>query len=107
MKIYYIDKEERDLVLKEKLQEKGIENIEVKNSYNFRCTKNDIVILNDYLRNNDENDILKKYNNLIILTSNVDEETVEELVNNYKIKDIIYSKCNDDYIAERIEKLII
>lgn len=107
MKIYFIDIKERYLKLKDKLISAGIENIEVKNSYSFRCTKNDFVILLEYIENASENELLKKYNNLIIITNKSDENTIWKLVNEYKTKDIISSKCDDEYISKRIAKVIL
>lgn len=107
MKIYFIDIKEKYLKLKDKLISAGIENIEVKDSYSFRCTKNDFVILPEYIENNAENDLLKKYSNLIIITNKNDEDTIWKLANEYKTKDIISSKCNDEYISKRIAKAIL
>ncbi len=107
MKIYFIDIKERYLKLKDKLISAGIENIEVKDSYSFRCTKNDFVILPEYIENAFENELLKKYNNLIIITDKSDENTIWKLVNEYKTKDIISRKCDDEYISKRISSVIL
>lgn len=107
MKIYFIDIKEKYVNLKDKLISSGLENIEIKDTYSFRCTKNDFVILTDYNDNASENELLKKYNNLIIITDKNDEKTIWKLANEYKTKDIISSKCNDEYISKRIMSVVL
>ena len=106
MKVYYIDKLEKNLALKDKLIENGLENIEVKDTYNFRATKNDFVVLSEYNEKDSENESLKKYNNLIFITKEKDEDIIWEIANSYKTVDIISYNCNKDYIAQRISKII-
>ena len=106
MKVYYIDKLEKNLTLKDKLIENGLENIEVKDTYNFRATKNDFVVLSEYDEKDSENESLKKYNNLIFITKEKDEDIIWKIANSYKTIDIISYNCNKDYIAQRISKII-
>lgn len=106
MKIYFIDKTGRNYKIKDMLEKKGIQNIDIKDTYNFRCTKNDFVILSEYNDNDSENSYLSKYNNLIIITTNTKEDVVWKLANEFKTIDIISNKCNEEYVVERITKLI-
>ncbi len=107
MKVFYIDKNNKKLRIMDKLVENGLENVELKDSYNFRCTKNDFVILTEYNEKDENNVILNKYNNLIVITNKIDENTIWKLANEYHTKDVISSKCDEDYIAKRISKFIL
>lgn len=106
MKVYYIDKLKKNLIIKDKLIENGIENVEVKSSYNFKATKNDYVILSEYNEKDSENDLLKKINNLIIITREKDKDIIWKAVNSYKTIDIISYDSDKDYIAQRISKIV-
>lgn len=105
MKIYFIDKSGKNLKIKKLLEDIGIENVEHKDSYSFRCTKNDYVILSEY-NHREDNTALKRFNNLIIVLDNNKPEISWELASEYKTIDIIYSKCGEEYIAQRIAKNI-
>ncbi|MBQ9279884.1 MAG: hypothetical protein IJ215_02395 [Clostridia bacterium] len=105
MKIYFIDKTGRNLRIKKLIEDFGIENVEHKDSYSFRCTKNDFIILSEY-NEKEDNTMLKKFSNLIIVTNSKDRNVLWMLATEYKTLDIIYDKCGDEYIANRIVKLI-
>ena len=105
MKIYFIDKTGRNLRIKKLMEESGIENIEHKESYSFRCTKNDFVILSEY-NERDDNTALKRFSNLIVITDSNNSDIAWKLATEYKTVDIIYEKCGEEYIASRIVKLI-
>lgn len=106
MKIYFIDIYGKNLRIKKLIEKKGLENIEHKDSYSFRSTKNDYNILSEYNEKNLDNQQLSKLNNLIVITDKKDEDTILKLANEYKTIDIISSDCGEEYIAERIYKLI-
>lgn len=106
MKVYFIDKTGKNLRIKNEIEDYGIKNIETKDTYKFRCAKNDYVIVSEYVENEPDNDALLKYNNLVFLIDNASKEIIWELVNKYQVVDVISSKCEERYIAERITKLI-
>lgn len=64
MKIYFIDKEKKNLCIKNAVEENGIE-LEYKENIKFRINKTDIVITTDF--DNDYEDY-KKVQKLIIIT---------------------------------------
>ena len=67
-----------------------------------------IIKILDSVNEKDENNvILNKYNNLIVITNKNDENTIWKLANEYHTKDVISSKCDEDYIAKRISKFIL
>ena len=67
-----------------------------------------IIKILDSVNEKDENNvILNKYNNLIVITNKIDENTIWKLANEYHTKDVISSKCDEDYIAKRISKFIL
>lgn len=66
MKIYFIDKDGKNLRLKKKLEELKIENIEHKKDISHRIYKTDYVITLDF---NNEYKEYSKINNLIIVTN--------------------------------------
>lgn len=105
MKIFFIDKKGKKLRLKKLLEETGLGTIEYKNNYSFRCTKNDIVILSEYDEREDYTS-LKKYHNLIVIINKEDIPLVWKLINEYDILDVVYDNTGEEYIAERIAKLI-
>lgn len=106
MKIYFIDKTGRNLRLKSLIEKNGIPEIEVKNTYSFRTTKNDISILSEYREKDNENELLEKINNLIVITRDKSKELIFNLANKLKTIDIIYDGCGEEYIGQRIAKLI-
>ena len=77
-----------------------------KKEYSFRTTKNDYVIVSGFKMQDERNEVLKKYNNLIVITEQKDQETISCLVNDFNAKDIIYSLVNPEYISQRIVKYI-
>lgn len=106
MKVYFIDKAGKKLELKKLIEEEGIGMIEHKDTYSFRATKNDIIILSDYDPKEDYT-VLKKFNNLIIIIPKNDVVLMAKLANEYHVLDIIYAECEDSYIAHRIARLIM
>lgn len=104
MKIYFIDKTGKNLRVMKLIQENGFDNIERKDTYSFRTTKNDYVVLSEYDDKNPENEYLEKYSNLIIITGNKDKNIAWKLASRYKSIDIIYSDMDEEYIAKRILK---
>lgn len=107
MKIYFIDKTGKNNGIVKKLIEKGYENVEIKNTYSFKSTKSDYVILSEYNKYDKDNDLLSKYNNLIIVSKNIEKETIYDYIKKYKVIDIITGKATDEYIAERIAKSFV
>lgn len=107
MKIYFIDKKGRNFGIARRIMEKGFSNLEVKDTYTFRSTKADYVVLSEFDKHDNENEILSKYNNLILITEEIDQKSVCEYIKNYKVIDIISGKLSQDYIAERIIKKLV
>lgn len=106
MKIYFINDNQKRLGILNKLIKCEFVPIIEKNEYNFRATKNDFVIVSDFEIQNPNNESLKKYNNLIVLTESKTEETISVLADEYNTKDVIYSLLDEDYIVQRIIKYI-
>ncbi len=107
MKIYFIDKTGKNGRIAKELQTRGYENVEIKNTYSFKCTKSDYVILSEYNKHDKDNEMLCKYNNLIIISKDIDKDTIYDYIRKYKVIDIITEKATDEYIAERITKSFV
>ncbi|MBQ9314715.1 MAG: hypothetical protein IJ220_06990 [Clostridia bacterium] len=101
MKIYLIDNTRKLKKVGKELQEYF--NIETKENCKFKMTKNDYVILSDEVGNLEG---LEKLKNIIILTIKKDYKYIWRLVNNHKALDIIDNALDENYIAQRIEKLV-
>ncbi|MBQ8299784.1 MAG: hypothetical protein IJX99_08050 [Clostridia bacterium] len=107
MKIYFIDKTGKNGRIAKEIKARGYENVEIKNTYSFKSTKSDYVILSEYNKYDKDNDLLCKYNNLIIVSKDIDQNTIYDYIKNYKVIDIITGKATDEYIAERITKSFV
>lgn len=103
MKIYFIDKFEKNLSIKKKLEELEVENIELKKDVKHRINKTDYVITLDFENEYEE---YKKINNLIIITNKTNKNEIWNMANKLNTKDIILNQ-NDDYIANRIKNIIL
>lgn len=104
MKIFFIDKAGRNGRIAKALQALGYSNVEMKDTYTFRATKSDYVILSEYNEYDTENELLCKYNNLIIVSKKIDKDTIYKYISKYKVIDVITGNATDEYIAERITK---
>lgn len=91
------------LKIKNILEEIGLENIEHKKDVSHRINKTDIVITLDF---KDQFEDYKKINNLIVITDNTNKNYIWNIVNKLNIKDIIFKKENEEYIATRIKNVI-
>lgn len=102
MKIYFIDKYQKNLNIKKRLEELNLE-IEYKPDIKHRIYKTDFVITLDFENEYEE---YKKINNLIIITEKTDKKEIWNMANNLNTKDIILNQNNNEYIAKRIKKVI-
>lgn len=98
MKLFMIDDFGKNLDIVKKLNEKGIENIDIKKDANIKATKNDIIMLID----GDNIKELPKTPKVILITKNKDKRFVWSFANKYNCIDIIDSAMNRDYIVSRI-----
>ena len=104
MKIYFIDKHEKYLNIKNKLEkELNIENIEYKKDTKHRIYKTDFVITMDFENEYEE---YKKINNLIVITNKKSKNEIWNIANKLNTKDIILNDNNYDYIVKRIKRII-
>lgn len=102
MKIFLIDKTRKLKRISKALETSGVENIESKEDLKFRMTKNDYLILSD----EDNLDGLEKLKNIILLVKDKNYKYIWNFINKYKILDIIDLELNEDYIANRIIKIV-
>lgn len=103
MKIYFVDKFEKYLSIKKKLEAFGIENIEHKKDIKHRICKTDYVITFDFENEYEE---YKKINNLIIITNKTNKNEVWNMANYLNTKDIILNQNNEEYVASRIKNVL-
>lgn len=104
MKIYFIDKFEKYLNIKKKLEkELNIENIEHKKDIKHRIYKTDFVITMNFENEYEE---YSKINNLIVITNKKDKNEIWNIANKLNTKDIILNENNDEYIVKRIKRII-
>ena len=103
MKIYFVDKYKKNLNIKKKLEELGIENIEYKENINYRIYKTDVVISFDFENDYEE---YKKVNNLILITDKKEKNDIWNMANMLNTRDIILNQDNNEYIANRIKNVI-
>ena len=89
MKIFVVDKFNEFAKVIRKLEKIGYDGVERKENLKFRMTKNDYVILDD----KQELEGLEKLKNI-------------KMVNDYKTIDIIDSGVSEEYLVNRIDKLL-
>ena len=107
MKVYFINNGDvNSNIILSMLENNGNIQIVEKKEYSFRTTKNDYVIVSCFKNQDENNENLKKYNNLIVITSEKDEKTISCLIEEFKAKDVIYTLMKPEYISERIIKYI-
>ena len=101
MKIYFINKNGKNLFIRDRLIKMGFENIETMEKLKTRINKTDIVITTCFQEEYEE---YQKVNHLIILTQETNPKKVYQMVSKLKVKDVIYFDKNMEYITERIRK---
>lgn len=102
MKIFLIDKYNKNLDLANGIMACGEENVEIKEGQNFRVCKNDFLIVTDDV----DIDNISKTAKLIVLTRNKKPQFYWKLINNYNCIDIIDDAIDRNYIINRISKKI-
>ena len=100
MKVYLIENSKKMIKIKKELEEF---NIESREDFKIKMTKNDFVIVNDDKEKTNE---IEKLKNIIFITNEKDYKHIWKLANNYKTIDIIDSNQSEEYIATRIKRLI-
>lgn len=103
MKIYLIDKYNKNYDIVKSLQAYGIENIEIIENAKVKSTKNDTVILLE--DSSDEN--LSKTSKVIWITKEKDAKKIWKFVNLYNCIDVIDAKLEREYIIKRIAQSIV
>ena len=104
MKIYWIDKTGKSMGVMQKLQERCQETIELKDTTNFRSTKNDWMIVRD--NGMLEESFFKKSGHMVVLTPSQNPKVLWEIAQQEKVEDIMMTSCQEDYLVERILKNI-
>ena len=99
MKVFCIDKFN---TLNKYIKNLDKDSIEIKENCKFRMTKCDVVITSD--ENSFEG--LEKLKNIIILVKNKDYKFIWKLVNSYKTIDIIDINMPEEYILNRIKRVV-
>ena len=102
MKIFLVGNTRKMNKISKILENNEIESIEIKENCKFRMTKNDYTILSDEYELAD----IDKLKNIIILVNRKDYKYIWKLSDTYKTLDIIDAYMNDEYIVERIKKVI-
>ena len=100
MKIFLLDNDKIMKKIKKQLEEEYV--IESKNDCNFKMTKNDFAIINNFY----PIDGIEKLKNIIFLTNNKEYNVVWNLATTYKTIDVIDCNQSDGYIINRIQKII-
>ena len=98
MRVFLVDKYGKNYDLVKRLNENGIENIEVREDCKAKTTKNDFIILID----NFECDGLSKNSKIVMITKNKDSKIIWKFINTYNCVDIIDESLDRDYIVNRI-----
>lgn len=106
MKVYFIDKNGKNSKISKAITEQCVDNFDIKDTYSFRTTKNDYVILSEFNNYDKENDLLTKFQNLIIISKDISKERILDYINKYKVIDVISASASEKYIANRVLKLI-
>lgn len=99
MKFFYIDKLNTLNGLIKKL---NFENIERKEDFKFRMTKNDYLLISD----SSDFEGLEKFKNIIVLVKNKDYKNIYSLIKSYNVLDVIDIGMSTEYIANRITRLV-
>lgn len=102
MKIFLIDRYNKNYDIVKGLQTYGIENVETKENTKIKATKNDVLIL---LEDSDFED-LSKTTKVIWITKNKNEKDIWKFVNLYNCIDIIDANLDRKYIIKRIAQNI-
>ena len=102
MKIFVVDKFNEFAKVIRKLEKIGYDGVERKENLKFRMTKNDYVILDD----KQELEGLEKLKNIIMILNDKNLKNVWKMVNDYKTIDIIDSGVSEEYLVNRIDKLL-
>lgn len=102
MKIFLIDRYNKNYDIVKGLQTHGIENIETKENTKIKATKNDVLIL---LEDSDF-EALSKTTKVIWITKNNNEKDIWKFVNLYNCIDIIDANLDREYIIKRIAQNI-
>lgn len=101
MKIYIVDNIRKLKKVKKELEEYFT--VESKENCNFKMTKNDYAIVCDEEGSLEGIDKLK---NIIFTTNNKDYKYIWKIANELKTIDIIDINLNENFISNRIKKLI-
>ena len=99
MKVYYVDKFNNLIKIIKNL---NYESVERKEDCKFRMTKNDYVIISDI----DNFEGLEKLKNIIFLVKNKEYKSIWEILNSYKVLDVIDINMPVEYITKRINRLV-
>ncbi|MBQ9266860.1 MAG: hypothetical protein IJ217_01015 [Clostridia bacterium] len=102
MRVFLIDQYQKNYDILKKLQDSGIENVEMKGDCKVRATKNDFVIV----FGDGEMEGLFKTANVIIVTNNKAPNYLWKMIHEYHCVDIIDESLDRAYLAERIAKQI-
>lgn len=102
MKIFVVDKFNEFAKVIRKLEKIGYDGVERKENLKFRMTKNDYVILDD----KQELEGLEKLKNIIMILNDKNLKNVWKMVNDYKTIDIIDSGVSEEYLVNRIDKIL-
>ncbi len=102
MKLFLIDKYGKNYDIVKSLENKGIENIEVKENCKLRATKNDVIVL---LEDSDIEEI-PKTPSVILVTKKKNVKFIWSFINTCHCIDVIDANMARDYIINRIAERI-
>lgn len=102
MKIFLVDKYNELGKHLRKLEKLDIVSVEKKDDCKFKMTKNDFAIITD----NNEFEGIEKLKNIIVLTKKSEKNHIWNMINRYKVIDVIDFKMPVEYACERIERLV-